>query len=196
MPALETRNVSYCRSGFALVQRVSLCADRGELLVLVGPPGSGTHTLLRVLAGELTPDAGRVVVDGIGASGFGSWPQRVDPRAFAHGPDHAAALLADPGDRSVLLLDRPTTGLAPERALELLDRCRRRAADGYSVVATLDDVRSAARYAHTLAMLVAGRLVAWGSPAVALFPALRVLGYQPPARDQVLAAMIPALATP
>ncbi len=37
----------------------------GEVVALVGPSGSGKSTLLRVIAGIVTPDAGRVTIDGI-----------------------------------------------------------------------------------------------------------------------------------
>lgn len=43
-----------------LFQDVSLAVGRGEKVGLVGPNGSGKTTLLRILAGELTADAGSV----------------------------------------------------------------------------------------------------------------------------------------
>ena len=65
MVAIEACDVTYRRCGLTLIQRVSLAADRGEVLALLGPPGSGVNTLLLLLAGVLPPDAGRVLVDGI-----------------------------------------------------------------------------------------------------------------------------------
>ena len=56
MVAIEACDVTYRRCGLTLIQRVSLCADRGEVLALLGPPGSGVNTLLLLLAGVL-PDA-------------------------------------------------------------------------------------------------------------------------------------------
>ena len=173
-PALETREVSYHRSGRMLVQRCSLYAARGELLVCTGRPGSGADTLLRLLAGTLWPDVGRVLVDGV-ATRPGTGAGLRDPRADASGPDAAAALLADPGDASVLLLDRPLDDCALDRSHDLLDAARRRAASGAAVVLTTGEVELAAGYAHAVALLATGRLVAWGAPELVLAPALRVL---------------------
>jgi ABC-type Fe3+/spermidine/putrescine transport system ATPase subunit len=49
----------------AAVDGVSLDIARGEVLALLGPSGSGKTTTLRLLAGFETPDAGRVIVDGL-----------------------------------------------------------------------------------------------------------------------------------
>ena len=43
---------------------VSVSVAAGEIHALVGPNGSGKSTLLAVLAGDLAPDAGEVLLDG------------------------------------------------------------------------------------------------------------------------------------
>ena len=44
---------------------VSLDVQRGEVMMIIGPSGSGKSTLLRCINHLETPDAGRVVVDGV-----------------------------------------------------------------------------------------------------------------------------------
>ena len=48
----------------AVTRGVSLSAARGEIVALLGPSGSGKTTVLRLVAGFETPDAGRIVVEG------------------------------------------------------------------------------------------------------------------------------------
>ncbi len=47
-----------------VLDRVSLEVQRGEMVALLGPSGCGKTTLLRAIAGFVTPQSGRIVVDG------------------------------------------------------------------------------------------------------------------------------------
>src|SRR5438270_9599482 len=49
---------------FTAVDKLSLDIRAGEFFALLGPSGCGKTTLLRMLAGFETPDAGRIVLDG------------------------------------------------------------------------------------------------------------------------------------
>ncbi|WP_405011160.1 ABC transporter ATP-binding protein [Kitasatospora sp. NBC_01539] len=53
------------------LDRVSLDVPRGSLTAVAGPSGSGKSSLLAVAATLVTPDAGRVVVDGTDTAGLG-----------------------------------------------------------------------------------------------------------------------------
>ena len=80
----------------------------------------------------------------------------------------ARALVARP---RLLLLDEPTANLDPAHALGVLELLREEVAAGAIVLVALHDLTMAARFADTLLLLHAGRLVAHGPPAEVLTPA-------------------------
>ena len=51
--------------GLTADRGVDLRVERGELLGIIGPNGAGKTTLFNLIAGYHTPDAGRVVFDGV-----------------------------------------------------------------------------------------------------------------------------------
>jgi thiamine transport system ATP-binding protein len=61
---IELESVSVEIDGRRLLDRVSMNAQDGERIVLLGPSGSGKSTLLRVIAGLRSPTGGRVLLDG------------------------------------------------------------------------------------------------------------------------------------
>jgi spermidine/putrescine ABC transporter ATP-binding subunit len=48
------------------LDELDLSVERGELFVLLGGSGSGKTTLLRAIGGFVRPEAGRIVLDGVG----------------------------------------------------------------------------------------------------------------------------------
>jgi len=70
----------------------------------------------------------------------------------------------------LLVADEPAAGLDPEAQLLILERLRRRAADGVAVIVTSHDLTVAARACDRLAVLHEGRLVALATPLEALSP--------------------------
>jgi polar amino acid transport system ATP-binding protein len=64
LPLLDVRNLSCSYGSEKVLRDVSLAADRGEVVSLIGPSGSGKSTFLRALVGLETPQSGTVTVDG------------------------------------------------------------------------------------------------------------------------------------
>jgi iron complex transport system ATP-binding protein len=68
---LQAHEVSFAyrhgrRFGNPVLDRVSLKAERGAIVGLLGPNGSGKTTLLKILAGMLRPGTGSVTLNGAG----------------------------------------------------------------------------------------------------------------------------------
>ncbi|MGE0798122.1 MAG: ABC transporter ATP-binding protein [Lautropia sp.] len=71
--AVRLDGVSYRYPGSALgVTDIDLAIAPGELLVCVGPSGCGKTTLLRLIAGFLQPDRGRILLHGADQAGVGA----------------------------------------------------------------------------------------------------------------------------
>lgn len=81
-----------------------------------------------------------------------------------------AMLLAQ--QTQIMLLDEPTTFLDISHQYELLEVFRRFHREGRTVVAVLHDLNQAARYATNLIVMKAGQMVATGTPAEVITPAL------------------------
>ena len=64
MKHLEIRGLSSAYGSVRVLRDVSLDADKGEVVSLIGPSGSGKSTLLRVLIGLTPPTAGEVSIAG------------------------------------------------------------------------------------------------------------------------------------
>jgi putrescine transport system ATP-binding protein len=64
IPLLRIDGVVKRFGGFTAVDKLSLDIRAGEFFALLGPSGCGKTTLLRMLAGFETPDAGRIALDG------------------------------------------------------------------------------------------------------------------------------------
>lgn len=61
---LAASGVHHAFGGTPVLNAIDLVLARGSLACLIGPTGCGKTTLLRVLAGFLRPDAGRVLIGG------------------------------------------------------------------------------------------------------------------------------------
>ncbi len=74
---LELQQVrkSYDNGRTFAVNGVSLCAERGQLVVLLGESGCGKTTTLKIINRLVEPNSGRVLIDGVDSAG-------VDPVAL------------------------------------------------------------------------------------------------------------------
>jgi sulfate transport system ATP-binding protein len=62
--SIQVRNVSKSFGDFHALDDVSVDIDSGQLTAVLGPSGGGKSTLLRIIAGLETADAGTVLIDG------------------------------------------------------------------------------------------------------------------------------------
>lgn len=67
---IEIEEISKDFGATAALNPVSLTIPSGTLVALLGPSGSGKTTLLRILGGLEFPSAGRVLFDGVDATGL------------------------------------------------------------------------------------------------------------------------------
>ena len=66
MALVSLKDVRLAFGGPELIDGVSLQIERGERVCLVGRNGAGKSTLMKIISGEIIPDAG----DGIGEQGL------------------------------------------------------------------------------------------------------------------------------
>lgn len=57
---ISAENVTVIRSGRKLLDEVGIHLEPGKFTVVIGPNGAGKSTLMKVLSGEMQPDAGHV----------------------------------------------------------------------------------------------------------------------------------------
>ncbi len=61
---IEIRECSAAYGENAVLHKVSLTIEQGELVVIIGPSGCGKTTLLKMINGIVTPTEGEVIVNG------------------------------------------------------------------------------------------------------------------------------------
>ncbi len=67
--ALTVSGVSKAFGQFLALDDVSLSVARSERRAIIGPNGAGKSTLFNIIAGQLTPTAGRIFLDGADVTG-------------------------------------------------------------------------------------------------------------------------------
>lgn len=61
----------FSRGSRPIFRGLDLVVERGKVVAIMGPSGTGKTTLLRLIGGQLRPDRGRVLVDGQDVSRLG-----------------------------------------------------------------------------------------------------------------------------
>lgn len=64
MPALEVRGLVKSFGATPVIRGIDLTIARGEVVCLIGPNGAGKTTLLNLVAGDLAPTAGQILIGG------------------------------------------------------------------------------------------------------------------------------------
>jgi phospholipid/cholesterol/gamma-HCH transport system ATP-binding protein len=64
-PLIRIRGLRFFRGARAIFDGVDIDIPRGQVTTIMGPSGTGKTTLLRLIGGQLRPDAGTVEVDGV-----------------------------------------------------------------------------------------------------------------------------------
>jgi branched-chain amino acid transport system ATP-binding protein len=82
---LELRGVTAGYGPHTVLRDVNLVVPDNAVVALLGPNGAGKTTLLRVASGLLRPSAGRILIDGVDATGWP--PHRVSQAGVCHVPE-------------------------------------------------------------------------------------------------------------
>ncbi len=64
LPLLELKNITKAYPGVVAMDSVSVSFRPGEVHAVIGENGAGKSTMMNVLAGEIQPNAGTILVDG------------------------------------------------------------------------------------------------------------------------------------
>jgi phospholipid/cholesterol/gamma-HCH transport system ATP-binding protein len=62
---VEVRDVHYSVGGRAIFSGLTLSIPRGRITAIMGPSGTGKTTLLRLMTGQVKPDSGQILFDGL-----------------------------------------------------------------------------------------------------------------------------------
>ncbi|MBB3191638.1 ABC transporter ATP-binding protein [Halomonas cerina] len=63
-PFVEVEGLHFSRGDKEIFRGVDMAIPRGGITAIMGPSGTGKTTLLKLIGGQLTPDRGRVQLDG------------------------------------------------------------------------------------------------------------------------------------
>jgi phospholipid/cholesterol/gamma-HCH transport system ATP-binding protein len=64
-PLIEIRDLHFARGRRKIFNGVDIQIPRGRVTAIMGPSGSGKTTLLKLIGGQLRPDRGQILIDGL-----------------------------------------------------------------------------------------------------------------------------------
>ena len=70
-PLIRISGLSTVLNGKTIFDNVGLTIPRGKITAVMGPSGTGKTTLMRHITGQLAPDAGEIIVDGLNVTTLG-----------------------------------------------------------------------------------------------------------------------------
>jgi branched-chain amino acid transport system ATP-binding protein len=82
---VELRGITAGYGSHTVLREVNLVVPDNAVVALLGPNGAGKTTLLRVASGLLRPSAGRILIDGVDATGWP--PHRLSQAGVCHIPE-------------------------------------------------------------------------------------------------------------
>jgi phospholipid/cholesterol/gamma-HCH transport system ATP-binding protein len=65
---VEIRDVHYSVSNRSIFSGLTMSIPRGRITAVMGPSGTGKTTLLRLMTGQIRPDSGQILFDGVDVS--------------------------------------------------------------------------------------------------------------------------------
>lgn len=152
MPTIELQKVTKVyrveRRRFEAVSEIDLTINQGEFVFVVGSSGAGKSTLLRLIAGQLRPDSGSVLLDGVNLSAWAMFSANRVRRSFGYVPQESQLMRKRTVWENLVMVAR-TDGMSREKKL------KERAAKALSIVGLAE---SAGKYPGELSIGEARRV--------------------------------------
>ena len=123
MQTLETVEISKSYRGRRVVNDVSVKVNRGEIVGLLGPNGAGKTTSFYMVVGLISPDSGKVLLDGLDLTGMPMF--RRAQRGISYLPQEASVfrkLSVEENLMAILQTRRMTSRERRDKMNQLIDQ--------------------------------------------------------------------------
>jgi lipopolysaccharide export system ATP-binding protein len=123
MQTLETVEISKSYRGRRVVDDVSVKVNRGEIVGLLGPNGAGKTTSFYMVVGLISPDSGKVLLDGLDLTGMPMF--RRAQRGISYLPQEASVfrkLSVEENLMAILQTRRMTSRERRDKMNQLIDQ--------------------------------------------------------------------------